>query len=71
MDRVDLAIPLFDGHGSHRPAPRNDSNASQDWPQLADQTPAYQRQCDHGTFTLYASSLRNPKFSTSPMKSVH
>ena len=64
MDGVVLAISLLDGDGSHRPAPGNNSDATQHWPQYANQTPPYQRQCDRCPFALYASSLRNPKFIT-------
>ena len=64
MDTVVLAISLLDGDGSHRPATRNDSHATQHWSQHADQTPAYRRQCDHFTITVYASRFRNKEFIT-------
>ena len=71
MDGVVLAISLLDGDGSHRPTPRNNSDATQHWPQHANQTPPYQRQCDHCPFTVYASRLRHPKFITSLIVFVH
>lgn len=71
MDRVVLAIPLLDGDGSHRPAPGNNSDATQHWPQYANQTPTYQRQCDRVTATFYASRFRHKEFVTSLIDSVH
>ena len=65
MERVVLAIPLLDGDGSHRPAPGNNSDATQHWPQYANQTPTYQRQRDRVTVTFYASRFRNKEFITS------
>ena len=70
MDRVVLAIPLLDGDGSHRPATRNDSHATQHWSQHADQTPAYRRQCDRVTIAVYASRFRNKEFINSLIMSV-
>ena len=71
MDRVVLAIPLLDGDGSHRPAPGNNSDATQHWPQYANQTPTYQHQYYHLTVTVYASCLRNKKFITSLINILH
>ena len=71
MDMVVLAISLLDGDGADRPAPGNHSDATQHWPQYANQTPPYQRQRDSCPFAIYASSLRNQKFITPLIKCVH